>query len=408
MNPDNLIEKIEAYLRMFCLEIPGRRVGSSGNQNATAYFSQVLREFQLEIQAQRFDCLDYRTGSVSLTAGLEKFAVQISPYSPGCVLEAELAAVSRLEELKDGNFKSKILLLKGDLTKEQLMPKNFVFYNPESHQMIYRLLENQQPAAILTATGRNPELAGAPYPFPMIEDGDFHIPSVYCTDTEGERLSSWIGKPVQLKMEAERIHSWSENITTQMGANGSKRIVVCAHIDAKDGTPGAVDNASGVIVLLLLAEILKNTSNCPPVELLAINGEDHYSAGGEMEYLKRNQDKLADIRLMINVDGAGYCGHPSAVSFYNCPEAVEQLAGAGMSNYASIIAGDPWFQSDHMVFAMNQVPAMAITTSQFMDMERYIAHTALDRMEKVDPVLLLDIAFYLKEFLMNLEGSKTC
>ncbi|MBK9392004.1 MAG: M28 family peptidase [Bacteroidetes bacterium] len=32
-------------------------------------------------------------------------------------------------------------------------------------------------------------------------------------------------------------------------------MVVTAHIDAKKGTPGAIDNATGVIVLLLLSEL---------------------------------------------------------------------------------------------------------------------------------------------------------
>ena len=43
------------------------------------------------------------------------------------------------------------------ISAEQLMPKNFVFYNPEHHQKTIALLESRKPAGIITATKRNPE-----------------------------------------------------------------------------------------------------------------------------------------------------------------------------------------------------------------------------------------------------------
>lgn len=36
-------------------------------------------------------------------------------------------------------------------------------------------------------------MMGALYPFPLFEDGDFDIPSVYMTDVEGERLAAYAG-----------------------------------------------------------------------------------------------------------------------------------------------------------------------------------------------------------------------
>ena len=49
----------------------------------------------------------------------------------------------------------------GDICAEQLMPKNFVFYNPDHHKRIYAFLEEKMPAAIITATERKPEMVGA-------------------------------------------------------------------------------------------------------------------------------------------------------------------------------------------------------------------------------------------------------
>ena len=86
-----------------------------------------------------------------------------------------------------------------------LMPKNFVFYNPEEHQKIIALLEKGEPKAIICATGRNAALAGGVYPFPLIEDGDFNIPSVYMTEEEGKKLIQYAGKNIFLESRSRRI-----------------------------------------------------------------------------------------------------------------------------------------------------------------------------------------------------------
>ncbi len=44
------------------------------------------------------------------------------------------------------------MLVRGELAREQLMPKNFPFYQPEEHQRIIHLLEAQKPLAIIAAT----------------------------------------------------------------------------------------------------------------------------------------------------------------------------------------------------------------------------------------------------------------
>ena len=397
--------KAEQYLHQLCEVIPSRRIGTPGNKDATQFFKDSMQAIGLQSTGQRFDCMDHRSGTIRLSAGDKTFNAYISPHSLGCDVTRELTVISAIEALREASIRDKILLLKGEITREQLMPKNFVFYNPETHQEIFRLLEEGQPAAIITATTRNPELTGAPYPFPMIEDGDFDIPSAYMTDVEGDKLAAFASQPVQLTMDAERIPTWAENVTIQLGNSGPKRVLVCAHIDSKINTPGAVDNACGVIVLMLLAELLKDDPACPPVELLVINGEDHYSAGGEMEYLRRHEGHLDSIRLAINIDGAGYKGHPSVISFYSIPESIEQYARKMLPAFPSIHAGEPWYQSDHMVFALNQVPAMALTTSAFMEMERQIAHTPKDTPDRVDTTLLEDIAQFLKAFILNLEDK---
>jgi Zn-dependent M28 family amino/carboxypeptidase len=47
------------------------------------------------------------------------------------------------------------------------------------------------------------------------------------------------------------------------------------------GTPGANDNASDVVVLLILAELLANDAGSLGLELVAMNGKNYYSNPGE-------------------------------------------------------------------------------------------------------------------------------
>ena len=407
LNP--LISLADRHLHQLCLEIPGRVLGSPDNHKASAYIREQLERCGARVQTQCFDCLDYRSGEIRLTAETgESFQAFISPYSNPCDLQAPLARATSSDELRAGNFRANLLLLSGEIAREQLMPRNFVFYNPDSHQEIHRLLAEQQPAAIITATGQNSELAGAPYPFPMIEDGDFDIPVAYMTDNEGLRLEKWIGQPLRLFMDAQRIPSWAENVSASFGPSDPKRFVVCAHLDAKQGSPGAVDNAGGVVTLFILTKLLQDLPQPPPVELLFINGEDHYSAGGEMAYLKLHQGKLDQIRLVINNDGAGFHGYSDALSFYGTSPAVEACAKALLEEFPTLGTGESWPQSDHMVFAMNQVPAMAITTVGFAEMEKQVAHTAKDHPEIVETPQLVETARFIRDLILTLEKDRIC
>lgn len=55
------------------------------------------------------------------------------------------------------------------------------------------------------------------------------------------------------------------------GGRQGRLVVVVAHIDARMGSPGASDNASGPVVLLLLAELLASYAGQLGSELVAMN-----------------------------------------------------------------------------------------------------------------------------------------
>ena len=371
---------------------------------ATEYVAQRLASFGFRTECPSFECWDWTHGEVQLTVGGEAFEAFASPYSPGCQVSAPLAVASMLDELEALPASHRIVLLRGDLATQQLTPKNYPFYNSDEHRRIFYLLETQRPLAVIAATTRNPELVGAIYPFPLIEDGDFDIPSAYLTEEEGNRLLQHRAEPVSLAFQAQRIPSSGCNVVARRGARAARRLVLCAHIDAKETTVGALDNATGIATLLLLAELLQDYRGDLQVELVALNGEDDYSAAGQRRYLRDNRDKLSEIILAVNLDMAGYRQGRTAYSLYDCPGGIASSIRRAFSVHQELAEGQPWYQSDHMVFVQNQRPALAITSERLTQLLAEVAHTHEDRPELVDPDKLVHIALALRDVVLDLDG----
>ncbi len=189
------------------------------------------------------------------------------------------------------------------------------------------------------------------------------------------------------------------------GNSPHKRLVFTAHIDSKLGTPGALDNAAGVVSLLLLAELLKDYAEPVEIELVAINGEDYYSSPGEMLYLQANAGRMDEIVLAVNIDGVGFHQGSSAWSAYELPQELVSSAIQAFDSQPGIIQGESWNQGDHMLFVMNQRPAIAITSEQVWQTVSEFAHTTKDQPNLVNPAHLVHLAYALKELVALVNAS---
>jgi aminopeptidase YwaD len=397
----SLEDHIREHLTRLCDTYPDRHVGGPGNRDATEYFAQRVAAWGFGVSVAELDCVEWESGASELRVGGEAFALHTGPYSLPLDAVAPLAAVSSVDELEAGEFSGSVLLVHGALAAEQLMPKEFVFYNPASHRRIVAALERQSPVAVIAATGRNPELAGGAYPFPLIEDGDFDIPNAYLTDVEGERLLSAVGEQVSVRIDSRRIPASAQHVVATLPGSGDGRIVFFAHIDSKDGTPGALDNATGVAVLLGVAELLREYRGPHTIELVPLNGEDYYATTGQTRYLADNTGRLGDIVVGCNVDGAGFLGAQTEASLYSVPDAVEAAARAAMRD-TGVAEGPQWVQGDHSLFIMNGVPAIAVTSADVFFNVSTVAHTPADTIELVDPAAVATAARFFANLVAGL------
>ncbi|MEW6179076.1 MAG: M28 family peptidase [Chloroflexota bacterium] len=395
--------RVNEHLNFLCKETAGRSVGSDGNRRAAEFINRTFTALGWQVHTSRFNCVDWKEEGCRLKVGGIEFPAQVSPYSRGGHWTAPLICAGSTEELESQSLAGKVVLLHGELTREQWTPKNFPFYQNELHQHWINLLEQKAPLAIIAATGKDPQVAGGVYPFPLIEDGDFDIPSVYMTDKAGEKLAEMTGKPIELEIRARRIPSQGCNIRAVLAGKSSCRVVCFAHFDAKIGTPGALDNASGVAILLLLAEMLRGKNLDWSVELTALNGEDYYSNPGEVAWLNENQGCFSEIGLGVNFDLVGFREGRTAYSLYQLPEALDALIRGRFGQFEGLMEGESWVQSDHSLFLFNGVPAVAFTSEKMGELMHSIVHTALDTPALIEPRRIVETARAVADLIQHLK-----
>lgn len=403
MDKQTLTTDARLLIDQFCTQIDSRRLGSEGNRQASTIFDHWMAKQGFAVEKQVFDCQDWQGEGASLMVDGQPFTIFPSPHSLPCRVEAKLVVATTLDELKNTSAKGTILLLRGEIAQTQLFPTNYPFYYPDEHRAIYEALLTLQPAALLTATAFSPDVAGAQYPLQMIEDGNFDIPSVYLSEKEGLRLAAFAGKNAHLDSRCQRIFSHAWNSLARLNPQAAEKLVLCAHIDAKPDAPGALDNAAGIVTLMLLAELLKAHQPSLCVEIVSLNGEDHYAAAGEMAYLASVQDALEKIKVLINLDGLGYVGSNTAYSLYGCSDGLAGILHSSLGSHPGMVEGDPWYQGDHSVFTQQGVPALALTSADLEQMMQQITHTSNDSPDKVDPQKLAEAALALKDLVMALE-----
>jgi len=386
-----LIDGIEADLTALTAH-PDRHVGGPGNRAATARFAERAAALGWQVERTAFDCVEWEHGEASLQVGGSHFDLHVGPYSLPCSTRVRLMEAMEPADLETPAIADAVVLLHGPIAAHQVMPKEFPFYYPDEHRRIIDALERYRPTAVVAATGRDPEMVGSQCPFPLFEDGNLDIPNAYLTDEDGERLRGFIGDLVRIRIDSRRLPATAEQVTATLPGDRPGRIVVTAHIDSRRGSPGALDNATGVATLLAVGELLQGRAPGHSVELVPFNGEDDYAAPGELVWLAANAGRMDDIVLAINIDDLGWRGTGNHVSFYSCPPEIEGVVRTAMVAHPRTGEGPQWFQSDHGIFSMHGRPALAMACSDITGFMAGYAHSERDTLELADAALVAEAA----------------
>ncbi len=366
---------VQTHLETLSVAIGARPVGSEANRAAEQYIARVFENAGRVAERQSFACFDWKLGATELCVNGDALEARANPYTLPCNVTAPMIFVSTRRELERAAMENKIVVLHGELAREAYFPKNFKFVTIEEQQHILARLERGRPAAIIAISPQEKN------PAPIFQDGDFEIPSVTVASDVGAQLLQQHDARVALRIDATRSAARGANVIATSKTDARKKIILCAHFDTKPDTPGALDNAAGVAALLASAQTL-DTKHFPfAVEWIAFNGEDYYSAAGQVLYLEKCGNEFENILLAINMDGIGWNASRNSIAFFNC---ASEFENAVMARAGDIARVEPWYQGDHSLFAMQGLPCVAFSSQGAEVVIDTVIHTAHDTLAIVD------------------------
>lgn len=346
------------------------------------YLENLMVKMGYDIKKLPFVCTTWETDESCLTLNDRRIKIQASPFSQPFEGSGKLVFAKSLEELETADCQNCILVVGGELVTTPLQPKEYPFYYPDAHKYLIELFERKQPAAIIAATGKH-ALCGL-QPFPLFEDGNFLIPSAYVTEAMFEELQgndkegmAWVS--IQSKNKQQNSY---QLVSRKRNKSNYGKIIICAHMDTKYNTQGALDNAVGVAVLIGAAARLAG-SDCD-IDIVPFNGEEYYEASGEVEYLKYISSGQNEVSLVINIDSPCHAGSKIAVSLYNFDDPAKEVVDHLMQTQNEVVYGPEWYAGDHAAFAFRGIPCMVLTSSDLFEGGLDNTHTMQDTPETVD------------------------
>jgi aminopeptidase YwaD len=357
------------HTQHLAIQIGNRLIGSAGNLAAAAYIESVFEAAGLAVEAQDIPCPDWIAEHTFLGMGPEALEVCANTFSPACDITAKTMAVGTPAELELAQIASKILIFYGDMAQHELAARKAI-YIPDRDRRTLEILDERRPAGIITV---NPTLHER---WRLVEDFDLDIPSVTVSARSGLRLLQNPGGVVHMQIAARRSPGRTSNVIGRLPGEILGRIVLCAHYDTKEDTPGAYDNAAGVGVLLALAELLSGSKHRHTIECVAFTGEEGYGLG-DMEYARRMGNGFDQVTAAINFDGVGpFTGTTTVASFVASPE-LDQFLDKAILSYPAVARVEPWPASDHYIFYSHGTPSIAFGSTGIRD----LYHTASDTFE---------------------------
>ncbi len=198
--------------------------------------------------------------------------------------------------------------------------------------------------------------------------------------------------------------------------NGAKTtVIIGAHYDhlgygeygsLHTGEPaihnGADDNASGVALMLQLAEKLKTTNKSNNYLFIAFSGEERGLWGSNF-FAKEPTLKLDDVNYMINLDMVGRLNEENKLAINGTgtspvwKETLERLMNGRFSLVLSESGVGP---SDHTSFYLKDIPVLHFFTGQHDDY-----HRPSDDVEKINFEGMNQIAMYIFNLISELDDD---
>ena len=223
--------------------------------------------------------------------------------------------------------------------------------------------------------------------------GQAGIPAVATDFESAARLAARDTRRVSahLKVAGEDFAAQTGVAILDLGGLTGEQVALSAHVDGHDLAESAMDNATGVAVVLAVARAFAPLiATCRRGLKVCLFSAEEWALAGSRQYLDRMPaNERAAIALNINLDTVGGDSHLTALTseFPRLEAFVRDAAGAAgvtLGTYAPLMSN-----SDHYNFARHGIPALRLVAG-FDRPECNIRHilTRGDTRDKVAPAEL--------------------
>ena len=228
-----------------------------------------------------------------------------------------------------------------------------------------------------------------------------------------------------------------ENVEAEI--QGQKRpediILIGAHYDSVQGSPGANDNATGVAAMLALARVFARIPASRTVRFVAFTNEEpplfQSRHMGSRIYAARSRERGEQITLMLSLETIGYYSDEPGSQAYPFPFRFFYPATANFIAFVGNMDNAPWVKqlltafrrhaqfpseggalwewipgvawSDHWSFWKEGYPAVMITDTAPNRYPYY--HTGADTPDKVDFARMARVVSGLQRVILELAGE---
>ncbi|MDH6367002.1 MULTISPECIES: M28 family peptidase [unclassified Breznakia] len=379
--------------------IKERACGSEANNEVVHYIKQQMEKNSDFVESFPFECMIWKKEYSYVNLDGKKLEILASPFSKEVHTTGKLCSVSTIEELRNCDMKDCIVLVYGDLAKNPISAKDYPFYYPDEHKEINDIFESRKPKAILAFTGQASNCGL--HPFPLFEDGNFEIPSAYIEESKVSLFLSHLNESVEIAINSQRLPATSSQLVATKKGNKEDLIIVCAHMDSKDDTDGAIDNGSGTLVLLRMLELLDGILTSHTIQFVPYNSEEVYHAGGELAHLGQLKDKK--VAYVLNIDTPCFKKRKSEISLFNIDSQSKMITDV-VSKEKQLCIGEPWYAGDHMPFAMQGIPTLAVIVEDFNNEGVFYTHTKQDNKELLDDKIIEEVSASLVNLLLAIDS----
>ena len=385
-----------------CDEFGGRFCSTPGERRAAKYLLESLIRYGLkDVHAEPVDYLSWRRGRAALQVlhprrrQIRALAFAYSSPTPKEGIEADLVFIPRptreaFEEAPELGGKA-VLTYVGHGVGPACQSTRFAAdLGATSLILMANTFCSLQP----TGACRWNQAAEIPVIGISREDGEYLLRLMRRGEEVGVRIST--------SSRMRRARSW--NIVAEIpGGSDSREVLLGAHYDGFDVAQSAIDNASGVAVVLQVGRSLSRAGvKLDRTVKFVFFAAEELGMLGSYSYVRQHEAQLRDVVAMVNTD---WPGSPASLGVQRPFESLlRHLKESGDAALRDAKQGLGMY-SDQFPFTMKGVPAMWVggpITGR--DLEIY--HTVFDTADKVPRQVIEESAEVMRRVAVDLASSK--